>query len=140
MGWNILLLSKKQPKNPMISTILANFESFRHGLFALFPYRRSATFDLIDAVSAEPSSSSIVKLSLSEFFRRGYSSITDVLSSLFRSDLKKIPTEEDISKQTLKITQFLAMGCEPYLLQNKFSLFAIDCTNVKIRPTPFLTI
>lgn len=112
----------------MIDTSISKFQSFRNRLFHLFPYRKSATFDLIDAVAAETSPSSIVKFSLSEFFRRTYSSITDVLSSLFRSDLKKSPTQEEWSKHTLNVTQLLAEECPLPSETNKFALFAIDCT------------
>jgi hypothetical protein len=111
----------------MINEIITKFQTFRKRLFGLFRYRAASTMDLIDAVSAETNATSIVKFSLSDLFRRKYSSITDVLDSLFRSDLKKSPTREDTKKQTLKITQLLAEECPPPQKQG-FALFAIDCT------------
>lgn len=84
--------------------------------------------DLIDAVSAETNTTSIVKLSLSNLFRRKYSSLTDALDSLFRSDLKKAPTREDTKRQTFKVTQLLAAECLPPQEEQGFALFAIDCT------------
>lgn len=67
--------------------------------------------DLIDVVSAMSTADSVVKLSLSDLFRRTYSSLTDVLSSLFRTNLKIPPTDEDKQKQVLKVTQLLAEEC-----------------------------
>ena len=84
--------------------------------------------DLIDAVSANTTADSVVKLSLSDLFRRKYSSLTDVLSSLFRTNLKIPPTIEDRREQTLRVTQLLAEACTPNLQKNDFALFAIDCT------------
>src|SRR5690242_8420323 len=127
MGWNFLLQHKKTPKDPMIEAIVSKFQSFRNRLFRLFHYRSGATMDLIDAVSAETAMSSVVKLSLSELFRRKYSSLTDVLSSLFRTDLKTPPTIEERQEQTLKITQLLAEEAASNA-QGDFALFAIDCT------------
>lgn len=84
--------------------------------------------DLVDAVSAETAADSVVKLSLSDLFRRKYSSLTDVLSSLFRTNLKMPPTIEERQEQTLRVTQLLAEECAPRLQENGFALFAIDCT------------
>ncbi len=104
MGWNFLLKDKKTTKGPMIELIVAKFQTFRHRLFQLFPYRAGATVDLIDAVSATTTADSVVKLSLSDLFRRTYSSLTDVLDSLFRTNLKIPPTDEDRQKQVFKVT------------------------------------
>ncbi|MGH2638806.1 MAG: transposase [Rhabdochlamydiaceae bacterium] len=112
----------------MIASIVSKFQSFRQRLFKLFPYRAGASMDLIDAVAAETNASSVVKLSLSELFRRKYSSLTDVLDSLFRTNLKFAPTIEEQRTQTHKITQLLAEECVPPLQENEFCLFAIDCT------------
>lgn len=78
---------------------------------------------------AEIKIDSIVKLSLSTLFRRKYSSLTDVLSSLFRVSLTQAPTKEETRKQRLKITQLLAEQSSPESEKNHFSLFAIDCTS-----------
>jgi hypothetical protein len=112
----------------MIETIVSKFQSFRNRLFRLFPYRAGATMDLIDTVSAETRADSVVKLSLSDLFRRKYSSLTDVLSSLFRTNLKIPPTIEERKEQTLRVTQLLAEECAPSSQENDFALFAIDCT------------
>jgi len=109
-------------------TIVSKFQSFRNRLFNLFPYRAGATLDLIDAVAAETNADSVVKLSLSDLFRRKYSSITDALDSLFRTNLKFAPTIEEHRKQTHSITQLLAEECAPPSQETAFCLFAIDCT------------
>ena len=112
----------------MIGTIVSNFQWFRNRLFRLFDYRAGSTMDLIDALAATPTTNSIVKLSLSSLFARTYSRITDVLSSLFRTNLKTLPTDEERKEQTLKVTQLLAEECALSSLQNDIALFAIDCT------------
>ncbi len=113
----------------MIDSTIPRFQHFRNQLFQLFPYRAGATMDLIDAVSAEIRADSIVKLSLSDLFRRKYSSLTDVLNSLFRTNLKAAPTIKEMREQTLAVTQLLAKECcAPSLREGDFALFAIDCT------------
>lgn len=111
----------------MIASILSKFQSFRNCLFQLFPYRAGATMDLIDTVAAT-TVDSIVKLSMSDLFRRKYSSLTDALSSLFRTNIKTPPTPEELKKQTLQITQLLAQECAHSQEEQAFALFAIDCT------------
>jgi hypothetical protein len=128
MGWNFLLKRQKTTRNHMIESIVAKFQTFRHRLFQLFSYRAGATMDLIDAVSAMDTADSVVKLSLSDLFRRTYSSLTDVLSSLFRTNLKIPPTDEDKQKQAFKVTQLLAEKCAPSSSELGCVLFAIDCT------------
>jgi hypothetical protein len=112
----------------MIDTIVSKFQRFRNRLFQLFDYRAGATMDLIDALAATPTTDSVVKLSLSNLFGRTYSSLTDVQSSLFRTNLKTLPTDEERKEQTLKVTQLLAEECASSDLQNHIALFAIDCT------------
>ena len=112
----------------MIESIVAKFQTFRHRLFQLFPYRAGATMDLIDAVSAMTTADSVVKVSLSDLFSRTYSSLTDVLSSLFRTNLKTLPTNEERQKQAFKVTQLLAERCAPSSSEKDPVLFAIDCT------------
>ena len=83
--------------------------------------------DLIDTISAT-AVDSIVKLSLSHLFRRKYSSLTDVLNSLFRRNLKAQPIVEEKKEQTLRVTQLLAEECASEPDKKDFVLFAIDCT------------
>lgn len=124
------MLTQKTAKNPMIATIVSNFQWFRNRLFQLFDYRAGATMDLIDALAATATTDSVVKLSLSSLFARTYSSLTDVLSSLFRTNLKTPPTDEEKQTQAFKVTQLLAERCAPGALESEKDpvLFAIDCT------------
>jgi hypothetical protein len=112
----------------MIDSIVAKFQTFRQRLFQLFPYRAGATMDLIDTVSATTMADSVVKLSLSDLFSRTYSSLTDVLSSLLRKNLKTPPTDEERHEQAFKVTQLLVEGCAPGSSEKDPILFAIDCT------------
>lgn len=112
----------------MIGTIVSNFQWFRKRLFGLFQYRAGATLDLIDALAATPTTDSVVKLSLSSLFARTYSSLTDVLSSLFRTDLKRLSTDKERNEETLKVTQLLAEECASSAMHQEIALFAIDCT------------
>lgn len=112
----------------MIESIVAKFQTFRHRLFQLFPYRAGATLDLIDALSAMTTADSVVKVSLSDLFSRTYSSLTDVLSSLFRKNLKTLPTDEERHEQAFKVTQLLVERCAPSSSEKDPVLFAIDCT------------
>lgn len=112
----------------MTISIVSKFQWFRNRLFKLFHYRAGATLDLVDALAATPTTDSVVKLSLSNLFGRTYSSLTDVLSSLFRTDLKTPPMDEERNEQTLKVTQLLAEECASSALQSDIALFAIDCT------------
>jgi hypothetical protein len=112
----------------MIESIVSKFQNFRYRLFQLFRYRAGATMDLIDAVSATNTADSVVKLSLSDLFRRTYSSLTDVLSSLFRTNLKIPSIDEDKQKQAFKVTQLLAEECTSSSSKQDPVLFAIDCT------------
>jgi hypothetical protein len=112
----------------MITTIVSKFQWFRNRLFQLFDYRAGATMDLIDALAATSTTDSVVKLSLSNLFARTYSSLTDVLSSLFRTNLKTPPTDEEKQTQAFKVTQLLAERCAPSTSGKDPVLFAIDCT------------
>ena len=112
----------------MITTIVSKFQWFRNRLFQLFEYRAGATMDLIDALAATATTDSVVKLSLSSLFARTYSSLTDVLSSLFRTNLKIPPADEERQMQAFKVIQLLAERCAPSASEKDPLLFAIDCT------------
>jgi hypothetical protein len=58
---------------------LRKFISEKSILFYLFKYRSDSTMDLVDAIAGQSSKESAVKISLSNLFRRTYSSITDVI-------------------------------------------------------------
>ena len=55
--------------------------NFHHKLYQLFPKRKDAIFELMDANTASNRPvNSVVHLSKSNYFTRQYSSITDVIS------------------------------------------------------------
>ena len=116
----------------MITTIVSKFQWFRNRLFQLFDYRAGATMDLIDALAATSTTDSVVKLSLSNLFARTYSSLTDVLSSLFRTNLKTPPTDEEKQTQAFKVTQLLAERCAPSTSGKDPVLFATEQTSKPI--------
>lgn len=103
--------------------------NFRKKLFELFTYRSDATLDLVDAIAGQTSKESIVKLSLNSLFRRGYSSITDVLDNLFRTKANKNPQPEELTQEQLKVTQLLVSQC-PKPEKRRFVVLSLDCTSV----------
>ena len=112
----------------MISTIIDNIRRFRNALFDVFKYRADATLDLIDTIAGEPLKKSVVQLSLSNIFRRQYSSITDVLNNLFRRKANTLPTPEEIKEDQLKVTKLSVKEC-PREVHRPFALFAVDCSS-----------
>ena len=110
----------------MIESIVPKVQHFRNRLFQLFKFRADATMDLIDAL-AGPNRESIVKLSLSQLFRRTYCSITDVIDNMFRRKAEQNPDVQELQQEHLKISQLLAEQCPPPNIRG-FSLFATDCT------------
>jgi len=88
----------------MIESIVPKVQHFRNRLFHFFKYRADATMDLID-VLAGPNRESVVKLSLSQLFRRTYCSITDVIDNTFRRKAEQNPDVQELQKAHLKISQ-----------------------------------
>ena len=64
-----------------MSDVLKRLKQFREKLYSLFPYRRDALFNLLDALTSRGhESKSIVELSEAKVFERQYSSITDAIA------------------------------------------------------------
>ena len=107
-------------------------EQFRLELYEALPYRRDTLFDLLDALSSNTSARSVIELSLSPFFRREYSSITDGIDNFFQAT----DGEEEV-KERREWEQELVRVIAPYLpapQERKFWLFGIDVTP---QPRPF---
>ncbi len=107
-------------------------EQFRLDLYEALPYRRDTLFDLLDALSSNTTARSVVELSLSPFFRREYSSITDGIGNFFQATSPEKEVEE-----RRKWEQTLLGVIVPYLphpQKRKFWLFGIDVTP---QPRPF---
>lgn len=110
----------------MIDSSVNKIQHFRNRLFRLFKFRADATMDFIDALAGS-ARESVVKISLSDLFRRTYSSITDVIDNMFRREAEQNPNEHDFREDQLKITELLTEQCE--ISGNRgFVLLATDCT------------
>jgi len=99
---------------------------FRENLYSFFPHRADALMDLIDALASNTTAHSIVELSLSQFFRREYSSIFDAIENFF------VPSkpEKETQEKRLKEQEILRL-IAPYLPaseQRKYHLFGTDVT------------
>ncbi|MEW6296093.1 MAG: transposase, partial [Candidatus Diapherotrites archaeon] len=98
---------------------------FRQELYSNLTYRPDATMDLIDSLSTNSKARSVVELSLSPFFRRSYSSVTDSIDNFFsRSTPEKAGTERLEAAQ--KWMRIISHYLEPP--KRKFWLFGIDVT------------
>ena len=110
----------------MTDSSVTKVQDFRNRLFRLFRFRADATMDFIDAL-ASFARESVVKISLSDLFRRTYCSITDVIDNMFRRKTEQNPTEQELREDQLKITELLSEQCE--ISGNRgFVLLATDCT------------
>jgi hypothetical protein len=110
----------------------AKLEQFRLDLYEALPYRRDTLLDLLDALSSNTTARSVVELSLSPFFRREYSSITDGIDNFFQAT-----TPEKKAEERREWEQKLVRVVAPYLAppkERKFWLFGIDVTP---QPRPF---
>lgn len=112
----------------MTTQIVEQFRDFRNKIYNFFIYRSDSTLDLIDAIAGQPSKESSVKVSLSNLFRRGYSSLTDVVDNLFRINAKKRPNSAELQEEHLKMTGLLMEQCPPSV-NRPFELFAVDCSS-----------
>ncbi len=68
----------------MLSAILQEVKRFREKIYGAIRYRRDATFEMIDALCSNVTAQSPIALSLNSHHRRGYASITDVLSEFHK--------------------------------------------------------
>jgi hypothetical protein len=112
----------------MTSQTVEQFHNFRNKIYSFLTYRSDATLDLIDAIAGQQSKESSVKISLSNLFRRGYSSLTDVVDNLFRRNAKKRPETIELQEDHLKMTRLLIGPCPPSVIR-PFELFAVDCSS-----------
>jgi hypothetical protein len=110
----------------------SDLEQFRSELYNLLPYRRDTLLDLLDALSSNTTARSVVELSLSPYFRRSYSSITDGIDNFFQA-----PSAGEDGEERGEWEQKLVRGVAPYLPRpqaRKFWLFGIDVTP---QPRPY---
>jgi len=110
--------------------MITKLEQFRLDLYKNLPYRQDTLFDLLDALSSNTTARSVVELSLSPFFRRSYSSITDGIDNFFQE------AEEGTEKRRMWEQELVGV-IGSYLVppqKRKFWLFGIDVTPL---PRPF---
>lgn len=101
--------------------IIERLQNFRNNLYSLFTKRADALFNLLDALCRDGHQyKSVVELSQSVSFERGYSSITDAITrGLNHADFKKI--------EALVFSNTKAVDDSPHL-------FFTDCT---ANPRPY---
>lgn len=107
-------------------------EQFRSDLYETLPYRRDTLLDLLDALASNTTARSAVELSLSPFFRREYSSITDGVDNFFQATEQE---QEEGERRAWE--QKLVRVIGPYLSppqHRKYWLFGVDVTPL---PRPY---
>jgi len=111
---------------------MTKLEQFRLEVYKILTYRRDTLLDMLDALSSNINARSVVELSLSAFFRRGYSSITDGIDNFFQAK-EQGKEEEERKEWNEKLVRIIV----PYLdrpEERKFWLFGIDVTP---QPRPY---
>jgi len=107
-------------------------EQFRQALYESFPGRADGLMDLLDALSSNTHARSVIELSLSPLFRRGYSSVHDSIDVFFEAtDAERAEAER--RGQEERFLRLIA-GQLPQSQQRKWWLFGIDVTST---PRPF---
>jgi hypothetical protein len=111
---------------------ITQLQQFREELYQFFTARPDALLDLLDALSSSPDARSVVELSLSPLFRRGYSSIGDAIEHLFQPTH---PETADAERQTWRKELARLIGHHlPPPAPRKFWLLGTDVVPV---PRPF---
>jgi hypothetical protein len=107
---------------------ISQLQQFRVELYQLLTARPDALLDLLDAVSGSPDARSVVELSLSPLFRRGYSSITDAIDEFFQASQPDCATAE---RQAWNQDLARLIGRDlPAPQQRRFWLLGIDVVPV----------
>lgn len=105
---------------------IAQLQQFRQGLYDSFERRADALLDLVDALSSSTAARSVVELSLSPVFRRGYSSLHDAIDCFFQAkDRDKAAGQRRQKEQCL---QRLIVPYLPPPQGHSFWLFGVDVT------------
>lgn len=103
---------------------VSQLKQFRQELYAAFDLRPDALMELIDALSSTSNAHSVVELSLSPFFRREYSSVSDAITHFFQPSE---PEKKDEERRTWeKRWVRLVARYLPEPQQRKFWLFGTD--------------
>ena len=106
---------------------------FRKALHKLIPFYRDATMDLIDALSTNNNSQSIIQLSDNKFFRRKCSSINKVIHYFLVS---KDDDRQDPQKDNAESCSTDSTPVDKHHQANKRLQKAIQKQIVNLCPTP----
>ena len=116
----------RQETAPIVAEAIAALQEFRQNLYSFLPYRADAVMELVDALASNTNARSVVELSLSPLFRRGYNSVYDAIEHFF------VPSEpENVVQEQRAQEQGLLGLIAPYLPepeQHKYWLFGTDVT------------
>jgi DDE superfamily endonuclease len=124
---------------PVIET-KPELQSFRKQIYNQFEHQADTKMELLDALCSNNHSPSVVQLSLSPLFRRGYSALFKAIGASPYSALsaEDKPQPEDI--QPSNALQFLALIAQviPPPKKRPFFLFGQDCTSIERPFSPTL--
>jgi len=119
---------------PKIVTEL-EFQKFRGEMHNQFKHLADSTMDLLDALSSNHKTTSVVQLSLNPLFRRGYSALFKAIGALSFTEISEEETggaEEIASKdEEQKPLLELIASVVPNPEQSPFFLLGLDCTSVE---------
>lgn len=104
--------------------MLEQLSRFRTELYNVLPNRADAVLNLLDSLSSTTTATSVVELSLSEFFRRRHSSVYDAVEHFFVPPASETATTERLNFQADLLR--LRASYLPKPTQRKFSLFGVD--------------
>lgn len=105
---------------------ILDLSDYRAALYTSFNYRADAQMELIDALLSNTTARSVVALSLSPFFQRHYSAITDAIDAVFPLYLANMAA----ARRKRELTLARLVG--PYLpapQRRRFWLLVLDATS-----------
>jgi len=104
--------------------MLEQLSRFRAELYNTLPNRADAVINLLDSLASTTSATSVVELSLSEFFCRQHSSVYDAVEHFFVPVSSQTTTTERLNFQTDLLR--LRASYLPKPIKRKFSLLGVD--------------
>jgi len=117
---------KGQRTDPSVTGAIAELQAFRQKLYKSFSQRADTLMELIDALASNTNAHSVVELSLSPLFHRGYSSVYDAIEHFFEPTTpeKAVEEQREHEQRLLRmIAPFL-----PKAEQRRYRLFGTDVT------------
>ncbi len=108
------------------SDLIAQFQQFRQSLYELFDSYADTQMNLLDALSSNTSAQSVVELSLSFLFRRGYSALFKAISQFFQP--QKSETARAERQKFSQALAHLTSSLVPVPQNRPFLLLGLDST------------